>query len=140
MSKPVFYSSQFYECQQEGSFQSAQVVTSVILNLISLRSAVDVGCGVGTWLRALRGHGISDILGIDGDYVDTATLQIPKELFLPKDLSVPLELGRKFDLAISMEVAEHLPAECAQNFIRSLVSLAPPFALQLTLDAAWEPG
>lgn len=50
------------------------------------------------------------------------------------DLSQPIELGRRFDLAQSLEVAEHLPRERAAIFVGNLVrhssmilfSAAPP--------------
>ncbi len=50
---------------------------------------------------------------------------IGQEQFLPHDLTAPLELERHFDLAVCLEVAEHLPAERAETLVASLVSLAP---------------
>lgn len=50
-------------------------------------------------------------------------LQIPQEEFLPFDLTKPLQLNREFDLVVSLEVAEHLPAECAEIFIDSVTKL-----------------
>lgn len=44
---------------------------------------------------------------------------------MPKDLTQPLSLGRKFDLCVSMEVAEHLPPSRADSFVADLVGLAP---------------
>jgi hypothetical protein len=41
------------------------------------------------------------------------------------DLTMPLHITRKFDLAISVEVAEHLPESAAKTFVDSLTSLAP---------------
>ncbi|MBD0362598.1 MAG: hypothetical protein ICV55_07480, partial [Coleofasciculus sp. C3-bin4] len=54
------------------------------------------------------------MVGVDGDYVSEDTLVIPKEQFISFDLQKPLQINRQFDLVISLEVAEHLPAECAQ--------------------------
>ena len=34
-------------------------------------------------------------------------------------------MNRKFDLVLSLEVAEHLPSECAEAFVESLVNLGP---------------
>jgi hypothetical protein len=47
-------------------------------------------------------------LGYDGPHV--TPLCIPKDRFAAVDLRQPLPADRKFDLAISGEVAEHLPA------------------------------
>jgi SAM-dependent methyltransferase len=86
---------------------------------------VDIGCGDGTWLSVFRTLGVADILGVDGKYVDRDLLQVSNECFLAADLSKPLALDRTFDLAVSLEVAEHLPANCAAIFVESLTRLAP---------------
>jgi len=57
--------------------------------------------------------------------VDIEMLQIPQERFLSFDLKRPLIINRSFDLAVSLEVAEHLPEESAEPFVDSLVKLAP---------------
>jgi SAM-dependent methyltransferase len=97
----------------------------IVLGHLSVASVLDVGCGTGTWLATLLTLGVEDVIGIDGDYVDRALLEIPSERFLPLDLTHPFDLGRKFDLAISVEVAEHLPAAAADKFVDSLVRHAP---------------
>jgi hypothetical protein len=64
-------------------------------------------------------------LGVDGDYVDERALEIPRGRFLAHDLGRPLELARRFDLVVSLEVAEHLPPEPAESFVASLTTLGP---------------
>jgi len=85
---------------------------------------VDVGCAIGVWLAEFAKHGIDDFLGIDGDYIDRSRLVIPKDRFVGYDLSQPLNLDRRFDLAVSLEVAEHLPPDTAACFVNSLTRLA----------------
>jgi SAM-dependent methyltransferase len=105
--------------------RSAEEIVPLVLKLIPARTVVDVGCGEGAWLSVFRKNGVLDVLGVDGDYVHRDTLQIPQEQFQAADLSKPLQVGRKFDLAVSLEVAEHLPPECAATFVESLTRLAP---------------
>jgi hypothetical protein len=100
-------------------------VVPFVLQVVQPKAVVDVGCGDGTWLAVFREHGVSDILGLDGDYVDRRQLQIPHDQFRVMDLSSPFALPRTFDLAVSLEVAEHLPPECAEGFVGSLARLAP---------------
>ncbi|MEK7684062.1 MAG: class I SAM-dependent methyltransferase [Verrucomicrobiota bacterium] len=119
------YTEDFFKGQQEGSRRSALEILPLVLTLIHPRRVIDVGCGVGTWLAALRNLGIEDVWGVDGDYVARSLLHIPAERFIPHDLTKPLRLENEFDLAISVEVAEHLPAACAGDFIDSLTRLAP---------------
>jgi len=125
MVKPNLYNQEFYETQSVGSRRSAEEILPYVLEIIPVKSAVDVGCGVGTWLRVLKDHGIDDILGIDGHHVNSHMLQIPKEDFLASDLTIALNLDRQFDLVISLEVAEHLPQNVAEQFVDSLIQLGP---------------
>jgi SAM-dependent methyltransferase len=97
----------------------------LVLQLLPVRSVVDVGCGDGSWLAVFRELGVDEILGVDGEYIDREILQIPQDCFQAVDLSKPFDLGRVFDLAISLEVAEHLPSESAPVFVESLTRAAP---------------
>jgi SAM-dependent methyltransferase len=97
----------------------------LVLHLLPVRSVVDVGCGDGSWLGVFRKLGVEEILGIDGEYVDRDLLQIPQDRFQATDLTKPFGLKRVFDLAMSLEVAEHLPPESASPFVASLCRLAP---------------
>ena len=118
------YDPAFFDSVVGGSRHSARQIVPLLLEWLQPKSVVDVGCGLGAWLSVFRELGIQDCLGMDGDYVDYRQLQIPANIFLAKDLAQPLKLDRRFDLAISLEVAEHLPAESASTFVQSLVGLA----------------
>ncbi|HLT73024.1 MAG TPA: methyltransferase domain-containing protein [Cyclobacteriaceae bacterium] len=100
--------------------RAAEVIVPLIMDLFPVTSVLDVGCGLGTWMRVFQDAGVKDILGIDGDYVDKSKLVISEEHFFSRDLRMPFDLGRKFDLVISLEVAEHLPPQHAGTFISSL--------------------
>jgi SAM-dependent methyltransferase len=119
------YTKEFYQDFQSGSRRSAAVVAPIVLQMIPAKTVVDVGCGVGTWLAAFREFGVRETVGLDGDYVDRRMLQIPQDQFVSKDLSSAFEFPRTFDLALSLEVAEHLPPQSAGVFVRSLTRLAP---------------
>jgi SAM-dependent methyltransferase len=119
------YDDEFFRRHRDGARTSARVVVPLVLRLAPARSAVDVGCGQGTWLAVFAEHGVKDVLGVDGDYVDRDRLEVPPDRFRPHDLARPLRLDRTFDLAVSLEVAEHLPADAAAGFVESLTRLAP---------------
>ncbi|WP_372757808.1 methyltransferase domain-containing protein [Mariniflexile sp.] len=105
------------------NLKAANQVVPALLKMHEIRSVVDVGCGIGTWLKVFETNGVSNILGIDGDYIDSNKLVINKSNFLAKDLEQPFTLNRKFSLVLSLEVAEHLKPNCANNFIDSLCEL-----------------
>ena len=104
--------------------KSADAVLPVLLKSIKPSSVVDVGCGNGSWLKSFVEHGVKDIFGIDGYYVKKNQLLIPEDKFLAADLTKPIDIERRFDLAISLEVAEHLPEEAADIFVDGLVKLS----------------
>ena len=117
------YTESFFDDLKAGSKQSATQIVPLILELLKPSSVVDIGCGSGEWLSVFDRHGVEDILGVDGNYVDRNSLAISSDKFLPLDLTQPFTINRKFDLVVSLEVAEHLPVESAENFIDSLTKL-----------------
>ena len=119
------YSLRFYEFQRNPSVASAREVVPLVIELIQPESVIDVGCGTGAWLSVFRDQGIEDVVGVDGNWVDKEMLLIPEERFVPGDLREPIRAGRQFDLVVSLEVAEHIPAVLASSFVDSLTSLGP---------------
>lgn len=102
--------------------KAATVVVGLLRGLFSINSVLDVGCGVGLWLKAYETQGISDILGIDGMWVPKENLVIGKDKFKTHDLTAPFSLGRKFDLVMCIEVAEHLRETAADTLVDSLAA------------------
>jgi SAM-dependent methyltransferase len=121
------YTPEFFEALTDDSVRSASVVVPLAMDLLKPASVVDVGCGTGIWLAAFRAAGVQRVLGIDGDYVDRRALRIPEGSFISTDLASGHGFGiaETFDLALSLEVAEHLPSSAAEKFIGGLVRLAP---------------
>ena len=128
------YDDLFYEYQCAGSLRSARGVVPVLRGALPIDSVLDVGCGVGTWIKAHLEAGASEFLGVDGDYVDRSRLVMPADCFRAHDLTRPLDLGRRFDLVQCLEVAEHLPPSTSTELVKSLArhgdivlfSAAPP--------------
>ncbi|MDR2601744.1 MAG: class I SAM-dependent methyltransferase [Spirochaetaceae bacterium] len=118
----ALYNADFYDGQSPGSIGSAKAVLPEVLAILpKVESAVDFGCGVGGWLAVLKELGVASINGYDGDWVDVNKLKIPKECFFPADLTQKIDVQRKYDLAMSLEVAEHLPESAAGGFVESIV-------------------
>lgn len=101
-------------------------IVPMIIELLSPHSVVDVGCGIGTFLHVFMENGIDDIFGIDGDWVNQELLanNIPVEKFKPVNLENIVNLHRKFDVALCLEVAEHLPKESTVNLVTTLTQLS----------------
>ncbi len=118
------YDESFYLEQVDGSLASARIVLPMLFAYYKPASVVDVGCGKGTWLRAALECGAKEVLGLDGDYVDRSSLLIPADRFLSCNLAESVPVERRFDLAISVEVAEHLPHYRAETFVADLARLS----------------
>ncbi len=107
-----------YASQHEGCSES--IVLSLILERFPIDSMVDFGCAIGRWCLEAKRLGMTEVLGIDGPYVNQESLVIDKREFLGRDLSKPIELSKRYDLAVSLEVAEHLPEESSDIFVDNL--------------------
>jgi len=119
------YSNNFHKGRHEKTTYAANKILSIILDhLPKIDSAIDVGCGVGTWLSTIENLGVKNILGIDGEWVDKEILEISETNFISKDLNTKLNLNTKFSLAMSFEVAEHLKPKNSEEFIISLTQLS----------------
>lgn len=104
------------------NFAAPREVVPLLISLAKPSSVLDVGCGIGTWLRVFEENGVTDYLGVDGDYVNRDLLKISGANFKAKDLRTEWSLNRKFDLVICLEVAEHLPEENADQLVKMLIS------------------
>lgn len=117
----MHYNDKFYSVQRTGSYDSACEMVPALLDLITPESVLDVGCGLGTWLKVFEENGVKDIKGIDGDYVKEEELFIGKSDFVKADLTKPIDLGRKFGLAISLEVGEHIVGKSSDVFFQNII-------------------
>ena len=129
------YDAAFFESLEEGSGRSAAIVADLVVSALDPHSIVDVGCATGLWLAAFRKQGVADTLGVDGPWVDPARFAGPPETFRSHDLTQRVQVERRFDLALCLETAEHLPPERASSLVDDLVALAP-----LVLFSAAIPG
>jgi len=119
------YSEQFYRDLGSTALPSARRIVPILVDLIAPKSVVDFGCGDGSWLSVFREHGASRVLGFDGEWVDERLLRIPPSDFRRAKLDRPIAADGRFDLAMSLEVAEHLPESRAAGFVAELTALAP---------------
>jgi glycosyltransferase involved in cell wall biosynthesis/SAM-dependent methyltransferase len=95
-------------------------VADVIVRDLAPRTVLDVGCGFGFLVKALRDRGV-EAYGIDVSHY--ALEQVPEEIAPYCDLgSITDELDRNYDLVVCIEVVEHLPPELAESAVASLTS------------------
>ncbi len=122
------YDSAFFAGQSTRSLSSARESLGLLFACYRPQSVVDVGCGVGPWLCAAGELGAKEVLGVDGDYVDRQRVLFDRAKFLALDLentrlsdALP---SSHFDLAMCMEVAEHLTYRRATTLVDDLTKLS----------------
>tara|TARA_Y100001968_G_scaffold269324_1_gene260090 strand:- start:49 stop:846 length:798 start_codon:yes stop_codon:yes gene_type:complete len=116
------YDENFYKRQIHGSLESAKEYSKYLSNLFNLKSVIDFGCGRGTWLKGFEQIGINKLVGLDGSWNNQGKILSKKIIFKPIDLNKEIKIEEKFDLALSLEVAEHLKPTSSELFIKSITS------------------
>lgn len=101
---------------------AARAVVRLLQTRLTYASVLDVGCGIGVWLREFLAQGATEAAGLDGPWVPSERLVIPPSNFRVHDLGMPFRLGRRFELIVCLEVAEHLPAAAAETLLDSLAA------------------
>lgn len=119
------YDAHYYEGTVEAAaVRSAGAIADSIVESFHPAKVVDVGCGTGAVLAALRDRNCT-VFGLEYssaalDYCRKRKLDVAK-FDLEND---SLKNGRRFDVAVSLEVAEHLPQSVADRYVDLLTSLS----------------
>ena len=120
------YDRDYYENAVEAAAAAgAGAIAASICTHLRPRTLLDVGCGSGALLEWVKGRGV-EVRGLE---LSEAALELCRarglnvERFdLEKDV---LEDPRRYDVVVSMEVAEHLPERVADRYIELLCRVAP---------------
>ncbi len=119
------YNAEFYRPVQDKAYTSAKIILELIKSSYDFKSLVDLGCGIGTWLKAAQDLGVETIQGYDANQVEEKHLFVPRKNIEIVNLnSLHISSNEKFDLAMSLEVAEHLQESSSKNFVNTLTNLS----------------
>ncbi len=129
MNVKNIYNAEFYNEQKYRSLRAAGIILPYLFQFYKPNSVVDIGCGSGSWLRASKDLGVETIHGVDINEVDEQTLFVPRDvidIFDFSNLTFQDEFvsRQKYDLAISLEVAEHLEPQNAVSFVKYITSFS----------------
>ncbi|MGA3068272.1 MAG: class I SAM-dependent methyltransferase [Tepidisphaeraceae bacterium] len=86
-------------------------------------SVLEVGSGGGWFTREFLNRGI-DLVAIEGSRAGIAKSTergVPSDRLVHHDLRRPIQLGRRFDVAVCTEVAEHLECPFSGQLVQTLV-------------------
>jgi hypothetical protein len=118
----VIFDEDVYARIRPGSQRSAAIVVPMVYGLMRPETVVDVGGGEGWWAYEFAKLGARAVCIDDGSASDPA----PGVVHVHHDLveGLPENVGR-FDLALSLEVAEHIEPASADGLVGNLCALAP---------------
>jgi SAM-dependent methyltransferase len=117
------YGEGFFASKLEGAQRSSSIIVPIVLELISVASVVDVGCGRGAWLAAFKDRGIGKLRGVDG--IEPRLFLLDERCLISQNLDTLTDLDDEYDLAVCLEVAEHIPRRRAQHLVQALTRAAP---------------
>lgn len=109
------YDAAFYASEGRVARTSARIVLPRILEEHPAETLIDIGCGTGEWALAAHEYGLHSLAVDHGVPVD----QIVAPVYLDYDLSDGHPCGG-FDLAVCVEVAEHLSESSAVPLVAGL--------------------
>lgn len=120
------YNKSFYDGQMHQSKEGADLILSYLFGIIGVPdSMIDFGCGAGGWLKAAQELGVKNIRGIEGEWISEVDTLVPQENISKVDLATELIHNNvqvdRYGLAISLEVAEHLPSVAAKPLVQAMV-------------------
>lgn len=110
--------------------RSAELIAGVLYDRLKPKRLVDLGAGCGVYGHFFARKGV-EVVSIDG-VVPPAEHGYPVKTEV-RDLTVPFEnIWGRFDLALCLEVAEHIPEELSDAFLDNILR----FSDRLILSAA----
>ncbi|WP_147125830.1 methyltransferase domain-containing protein [Shimia ponticola] len=119
------YSSMFeaHDKGRERRTRVARNLASLLIKYHQPKSVIDLGCGMGFFLSAMKVHG-ADIHGVDGPWVADLDCAVDDSVYTIHDLNAPYRTEKRYEMASSLEVAEHLNAERSDDFVAELTALS----------------
>lgn len=116
------YTARYFALRQQKATSSAAVVAKCLTAQFAPSTVVDVGCGTGAYVQEMERLG-ARAHGYEGSSHAIASAVVSPDRIEIQDLREPLVDPRSHDLVVCLEVAEHLPAESADQLVDSLVTL-----------------
>ena len=113
------YSDEYYLNFDETTRAAGAKIMTYVVNRLKPESVVDFGCGLGQWLGIAKQLGVKEVLGVE-NWAPKELIVLEKREILRQDISEKVVLPHKFDLAMCIEAAEHIPDSASSVLVDSL--------------------
>ncbi len=115
------YSLNYYKQINEEEGEQARRLADILIWKYDPQSVIDIGCATGLYLKPFLDLGIK-VTGVDNapHAISDKVLQIPRQAILLRDITKQ-SIKKRADLAICLEVLEHIPAQGAPAAITHLI-------------------
>lgn len=123
-----------HDAQRDKRLRNGVYLAEILCDYIQPKSVIDLGCGLGFFLAAMQAKG-AEVTAVDGDWVSPLKTEVDKSRYRVADLDQPFADSRRYDLAASIEVAEHLRPARSAAFVAELCALS-----DMVLFSAGVPG
>lgn len=108
---------------RERRMENGRYLADILYPDFAPKTVIDVGCGLGFFLAAMAEKG-AKVTGVDNDWVRDLSTAIPLKNYLFHDLNTPFSQKKRFAMATSFEVAEHLEPARSEDFVTELCALS----------------
>lgn len=102
---------------------NAAAIAQELVRYHTPKSVIDVGCGKGHFLAEMQAFDAT-IKGVDGPWVTEMDPDVDIAVLEVQDLEKRYATDARFDLATTLEVAEHLSPDRAESFVQDLTALS----------------
>lgn len=114
---------EFHKYGSEFNNTSAEIIVPEVIKLVQPKSVLDLGCGIGNWLSVFEQQDIKKLYGVDGEHARSQFI-LDEKYFIATDFeneeSYTTILDEKIDLAVCLEVVEHLTEKTGQKIVEFL--------------------
>jgi hypothetical protein len=122
----VSYDQAFYNSIRPGCQAAAAQVIPWLMDLFNPQSIIDIGCGEGHFLAEAKRCGAAEVYGVDGHEWADRRMEIAVGEYRRHNFESSRYIaGKMRELAICLEVAEHLSAAAAERLVADLCNMAP---------------
>ena len=121
--KELIYNRSFFDKNLEWNIPIATTVVDTLIKYFHPNSVVDVGCGNAEFLYQFQKRGVT-IKGYDGSHYAVDRALVDKKFIELFDLRNQIDSSQRYDLALCLEVAEHIERRYSKILIDSLAKLS----------------